>query len=342
MPANDSGAPTRSPGPVSLLRQATELPFAGIPTFMKLPICLTPADLKAGNIDMAIGGAPWDGTNMNRSGAQWGPRCVRTSDIYVTPHDRPNQDVRVDGFQHVQLCDYGDAEILVGDTQGTYANIRSFVAEIAQAGVIPVIVGGDHGITWPAATAVFEKHLPNRVGLFHIDAHADTAPDFQGNIYSHASPIRRLVETGMVRGEDIVQIGLRGYFPDDDVLQWMRDSGIRSHFMTDVDRDGFNAVLDRALGQAAEAGIPVYLTVDVDAADPAYAPGTSAPEPGGLTSRQMLRTVRRVCSEIGIVGMDVVELNPLCDSGITARLVQGCIMEAITGVAMRRLDRSKD
>jgi agmatinase len=308
---------------------------------MKLPVCLTPEDLTAGAIDVAVGGAPWDGTAVTRSGTHLGPQAIRTCDhLPSPPRNRPHLHVNVDPFEHLNVCDYGDAEVVIGSTDRTYQNIRSFVAEILAAGAIPVVLGGDHGITWPAATAVADHYGYGRIGVVHFDAHSDTAPDMQGVLAGHGTPMRRLIESGAVRGRNFVQVGLRGYWPGPDVVAWMEGQGMRSHFMAEVQRHGFDTVLERAINEAMSGSADhLYISVDVDAVDPAHAPGTGSPEPGGLTSAEVLRAVRRMAAEVGMVAMDVVEVSPPYDSGnnITALFAHRCVLEALTGTAMRRL-----
>jgi agmatinase len=252
---------------------------------------------------------------------------------------RPHLDVRVDPFDHLVVCDYGDADVLIGNVDGTFANVKSFVAEMLAGGAMPIILGGDHGITWPVATAVADAYGYGTVGIVHFDAHADTSPDMRGTLAGHGTPMRRLIESGAVPGRNFVQVGLRGYWPDEDILAWMEEQKMRTHFMAEIRADGFDAVLARALEQALDTADHLYISVDVDCADPAYAPGTGTPEPGGLTSGELLRAVRRLAAEVGAVGMDVVEVSPPYDAGnnITAMFANRCVMEALTGTAMRRL-----
>ena len=265
----------RPPGPISLNRYELELAWQGIPTFMKLPVCLTPEDLRAGGVDVAVGGAPWDGTALTRAGTHMGPQAIRTCDhLPAPPYGRPHLHVRVDPFEHLTVCDYGDAEIIIGSTDRTFENIRSFVAEILEGGAIPVILGGDHGITWPAATAVADVYGYGKIGIVHFDAHADTAPDMQGVLAGHGTPMRRLIESGAVLGRNFVQVGLRGYWPTPDIVAWMEEQQMHSHFMAEVQRHGFETVLERAIDEALSGSADrLYISVDVDAVDPAHAPG---------------------------------------------------------------------
>lgn len=332
--------PARRPGPLSLSRYKTEPAWLGFQTFGKFPICLTPEDLKAGKIDVAVCGVPWDGTTISRSGTNLGPQAIRACDHDPAPPlSRPHQHVGVDFFEHLNVCDYGDANIIVGDTDRTFANIRSFVREIVEAGAIPLILGGDHSVTQPNIEGLADVFGQGRIGVVHFDAHADTAPDMQGVLLNHGSPMRRLIESGVVKGCDFVQIGLRGYWPGREVSAWMEEQHMKSHFMAEVQAHGFDAVLERAINEALEKADHLFISLDIDVFDPSVAPGTGAPEPGGLGSHEVLRAVRRLAAEVGIVGMDVLEVSPPYDAGnnITSLLAQKCVFEALTGIAMRRL-----
>jgi agmatinase len=321
-------------------RPESERGFAGIQTFMKLPVCLTPEDLRAGAIDVAVCGVPWDGTVVGRSGTHLGPTAIRSAD-YLGGYGSslPHLDVRIDPLEHLRACDYGDAEVLVGNTLGTFDLVRDFIAGIVGTGAVPLILGGDHAITWPTATAVADAYGHGKVGIVHFDAHADTAPDSPGSLASHGTPMRHLIESGAIPGRNFVQVGLRGYWPDKPILDWMEENELRTHFMAEIRRDGFDTVLQRAVDEAMESADYLYISLDVDVCDPAYAPGTGTPEPGGLTSADVLRAVRRLSAEVGIVGMDVVEVSPPYDgnAGITALLAHRAIREAMTGMAMRKV-----
>ncbi len=332
--------PARPAGPIDLTRYEIEPAWSGIQSFLKLPICYTPEDLRIGKIDAAFCGVPWDSTAISRSGAHLGPQAVRSCDhTPVPPRNRPHLHVGVDPFEHLNVCDYGDANVIIGDTMRTFANITSFVGEIVGSGAIPIIMGGDHGITWPNVTALAEHYGYGNVGVVHFDAHADTAPDMQGNLASHGTPMRRLIESGAVLGKNFIQVGLRGYWPGPDVLAWMAEQKMRTHFMAEIEEHGFNSVLDDAIAEALDGPEHLFISLDLDVCDPAHAPGTGSPEPGGLTSMEVLRAVRRLSAEVGIVGMDIVELSPPYDSGnnITALLAHRAVLEALTGTAMRKL-----
>jgi arginase family enzyme len=165
------------------------------------------------------------------------------------------------------MCDYGDVEVLIGNQAGTYDNIWRFVVEIFDGGAIPIILGGDHGITWPWTTAVAARYDHDKVGIVRFDADADTAPDMQGALHGHGTPIRRLIGSG-VPARNFVQIGLRGYLPEPHVLAWREKRQSRNHFEAEIRRNGMDDALDTV--------DDLYISLDV--ADPAYTPGTGTPE----------------------------------------------------------------
>ncbi|MDQ4110348.1 MAG: agmatinase [Actinomycetota bacterium] len=326
------------PGPIHVNRRR-EGGFSGIQTFGKLPICLTPEDLVAGEIDVAICGVPWDSTAGGRSGTNHGPWAIRKCD-YMGGYGFPMQhlDVHVDAFKELNCCDYGDAPIALGNTPESFEGIRKFVGTIVEAGAIPIIMGGDHGITWPSATAVADHYGHGKVGIVHFDAHADAGEGMPGSLGGHGTPMRKLIDSGAIPGKNFVQVGLRGYYPDQPLLDWMKERQMRSHFMAEINRYGFQQVLERAVDEALDQADHLYLSLDIDVCDPAYAPGTGTPEPGGLTSIDVLTAVRRLSAEVGIVGMDIVEVSPPYDAAgeITVLLANRAIREALTGIAMRR------
>ena len=171
----------------------------------------------------------------------------------------------------------------------------------------------------------------------HFDAHADTGDIEFGSLYGHGQPMRRLIESGAARGDRFLQIGLRGYWPGPPTLEWMAQQRMRSYEMSEIGARGLGACLDEAFATATDDCDGVFLSVDIDVADPAHAPGTGTPEPGGLSARELLDAVRRVCLELPVVGIDVVEVSPPYDSAdITAALANRVVLESLSGIARRR------
>ena len=208
---------------------------------------------------------------------------------------------------------------------------------MAQAGALPIVLGGDHSITFPSASAVADALGHGRLGIVHFDAHADTGDDAWGVLLSHGTPMRRLIESGAVPGRAFVQVGLRGYWPPPELFDWMREQGMRWHTMHDIERRGFDAVLTEAIEQALDGPERIYLSVDIDVLDPAYAPGTGTPEPGGLTARELLGAVREVALRTELAGVDIVEVSPPYDpAGITAEVAHRVVLEVLSALAAKR------
>ena len=195
-------------------------------------------------------------------------------------------------------------------------------------------LGGDHSITEPCIAAIAARRGP--VGLLHFDTHTDTGREVFGVERSHGTPMFRLVEAGHVAGARYAQIGLRGYWPGPAEFEWQREHGIASFFMHDVRELGIREVARACARRTSGAG-PVYLTVDVDVLDPAFAPGTGTPEPGGMTSSTCSGRCARSPQRVELVGVDVVEVLPTAigSADITALVAERIVREALTGLALR-------
>ena len=247
--------------------------------------------------------------------------------------------MRVDGLTDLNVRDAGDVEMFSGDAQTSCAALQAVVETVAQSGAVPLILGGDHTVTWPDVTGVARAVGWGRVSVIHFDAHADTGKIEFGSLIGHGQPMRLLIDSGAARGDRFLQVGLRGYWPPPDVLAWMAEQGMRSFEMTEIGVRGLDDVLTEAMSIAMDDCDGVFLSVDIDVADPGHAPGTGTPEPGGLSSRALLDAVRRICYEVPIVGMDVVEVSPPYDhSDITAMLGNRVVLEALTAMARAKAD----
>jgi agmatinase len=302
--------------------------YAGLLTYSGLPYTQDPADLRG--VDAAIVGAPTDDLVSDRSGSRFGPRAIRAASCPPGPH----LEARVDWSQALRVVDFGDAPVVPADPSGSHRAIETLVAEVARAGAIPVVLGGDHSIAEPDMRGVAAAHGP--LGLVHFDTHTDTGTEVFGVEVSHGTPMFRLVRDGIVDGRRYVQIGLRGYWPGEEELAWQADHGITSFFMHDVRDLGIVEVVERTVAIVGEG--PAFLSVDVDVLDPAFAPGTGTPEPGGMTSLELLGSVREVAHRLQLVGMDVVEVIPTAvgSADVTALVAERIVREALTGIALRR------
>jgi agmatinase len=289
--------------------------------------------------DVVILGAPFDGGTSHRPGTRFGPQYIRQT-CYLPPDgSRPSLALRVDGLKDLRVYDAGDVEMFSGDAERSVADLQTAVAAVTGAGAIPLILGGDHTIAWPDAAGVAEHVGHGRVSMIHFDAHADTGNIEFGSLIGHGQPMRRLIESGAVRGDRFLQIGLRGYWPPPETLDWMADQRMRSYEMTEIGARGLTECLTEAFEISMDDCDGVFLSVDIDVCDPGHAPGTGTPEPGGLTARELLDSVRRIAYELPVVGMDVVEVSPPYDHAeVTSFLANRVVLEALSGIARRRQD----
>jgi agmatinase len=310
-------------------------PYVGPSTFSNLPWVTDPEELRSRQVDVAIVGAPFDDMVTHRSGARFGPRAIREAQYSVGSLN--SLQLGIQPYDVLTVVDAGDANVVPALPERGHAMIFRKVHEVAATGAIPIVLGGDHSITWPSATAVSEVRRPGSIGIVHFDAHADTAPDSWGQLAGHGSPMRRLIESGAVLGRNFVQVGLRGYWPSPDVLAWMREQGLRWHLMTEIEERGAEAVIDTAIAEALEGADAIYISVDIDVVDPGMAPGTGTPEPGGLLPRELLRAIRRIAGAVDVAGMDIVEVSPPYDwAESTAAIANRVALETISALAVKR------
>ena len=306
----------------------------GSTTFQKVP-AVTDEELAASGAEVAIVGAPIDDGASNRAGARFAPRAIRTATYHSG--DLWSIQLETEVLSKVKVVDAGDAPVVPSRLARGLRVVHEKVWRVAKAGAIPIVLGGDHSVTYPSAAAVARHQDPRKVGVVHFDAHADTGADQWGNLYAHGQPMRRLIEEGWVEGRNFVQVGLRGYWPTEGTFGWMRERGLRWHTMVEIEERGAEAVIADAIAEALDGPECIYLSVDIDVVDPGTAPGTGTPEPGGILPREMLRAVRQIVGRVDLVGMDVVEVSPPYDqSEVTAMLAHRVVMEAISALAVKR------
>lgn len=293
---------------------AADIPrFAGIPTFMRLPVFDDPAQ-----VQIALVGVPWDGGTTNRAGARHGPREVRNQSSLMR---RVHHVSRIAPYDLVRVGDLGDAPTNPIDLLDSLARIERFYRGIEAAGTVPLSVGGDHLVTLPIFRALAVRRP---IGMVHFDAHSDTNDRYFGdNPYTHGTPFRRAVEEGLLDPKRTVQIGIRGsvYSADDEAFA--RECGIRVIAMEEFAELGVAATLAevrRVVGSG-----PTYVSFDVDVLDPAFAPGTGTPEIGGMTTLEAQHLVRGL-QGLNLVGADVVEVSPPFDAGGATALVGATMM----------------
>jgi agmatinase len=302
--------------------------YAGLLTFGGLLYTEDPAGLEG--FDVAVVGAPTDDLVSDRPGTRFAPRAIRAASCSPGPH----LEAKVDAFAELRMVDFGDAPVLPADPARSHEAIEATVGQVLAAGAIPLVLGGDHSISEPDIRACAAKH--GSVGLVHFDTHTDTGKEVFGVEISHGTPMYRLVEEGAIDPKRYVQIGLRGYWPGPAEFDWQAEMGIASFFAHDVRGRGIEAVVEEAIGIVGDGA--TFLSIDVDVLDPAFAPGTGTPEPGGLTSAELLWAARTVAAKLEIVGADVVEVIPtnVGSADITALVAERTVREVMTGIALRR------
>ena len=306
-------------------------------TFLGIPRCDLDDPQSYQGLDVVIVGAPIDSGTSHRSGAKFGPQAIRMGDYLPHDAERPHLALRVDALQELKIADAGDLLMPPGNLEESLKVLRDATEKISRAGAIAVVLGGDHSIASADVAGIAAHRGKGKISMIHFDAHADTGNLQMGALVGHGTPMRRLIENGDVRGDRFLQLGLRGYWPDGATLDWMRDQGMRSYEMTEIHHRGLNTVLDESFATLTSECDGVFLSVDIDVVDPGMAPGTGTPEPGGMTSRELLEAVRRICLELPIVGIDVVEVAPPFDSAdITAILANRVVLEALSAITKRK------
>jgi agmatinase len=305
-------------------RQSFKSPrFAQPATFMRLPYR---TDLTGA--DVAILGVPFDGGTSYRSGARLGPREIRAQSSLIRPYSYFQ---KIAPFERLHVLDAGDVDAPPVSIEKCYATVETAVGAVLAAGVVPMIVGGDHSISLPVLRALAKRHGP--VSLVQVDAHIDTWDDYFGGKYFHGTPFRRAVEERLIDPRRFVQVGIRGPMYGEDDFDFHREHGITMIDVETVHARGVEAIVE-SIRERVEG--PVYVTFDIDGVDPAFAPGTGTPEIGGLTSHQAQRLVRGLAG-LDVVGCDLVEVAPPFDGPgqITALLAANLLFELLCVIAQR-------
>ena len=274
---------------------------SGISTFMRLPYITDPKEL-----DIAILGIPYDGTSSYRPGCRMAPREIRDMSAGIRVY---NDALQVNPYKKHRIADYGDLSTDPFSIEETFRRIEEGIDKLVAANVVPVCVGGDHGITYPILKPIAKKHGP--LALVHVDAHPDTYDTQFGHKLTHATPMRRAIEDNLLIPSKIIQVGIRGTSFDEHGLEYGKKKGFRvwtaEEFMATNIKD-FKAEVHRIVGDTK-----CYLSFDIDGLDPSVAPGTTCPELGGLTSLHGLQLIRSLLG-LKLVGADITCVSPPLDT----------------------------
>jgi agmatinase len=290
--------------------------FTGISTFLRLPHITQPEEL-----DIAIIGVPFDGGTTYRPGPRFGPRHVRAQSAIIRPW---NPILKLNPFAKFRVADYGDLPVNPLSIEDTFRRIEQGITPVLDAGARCLCVGGDHSISLPILRAVAKKHSP--VCLIQFDAHNDLWDEYFGSKYSHGTPFRRAFEQGLLTDGGVLQVGLRGQVYAEDDFDFAHAHKVRMVTAEEFHAKGMTPV-QRHL--KAFRGKPVYITLDIDSVDPAFAPGTGTPQVGGFSSAQILELVRALRG-LNVVGADLVEVSPPYDNGeLTSLLAANLLFELL-------------
>ncbi|MEL6599294.1 MAG: agmatinase [Pseudomonadota bacterium] len=307
--------------------------FAGVPSFMRLPV-VEAGHARRAEVELGLIGVPWDGGTTNRPGPRHGPRQLRD---YSTMIRRINPASGIDPFDRVRCADLGDVGPNPADVDDSLARITAAFEEVARDGITPLMAGGDHLCSLPVLRGLVGDRGP--VGMVHFDAHTDLYDSYFGGFrYTHGTPFRRAIEEGLLDPKRVVQIGIRGTQYDGEDIAWGRAQGVTIIMVEEMFDLGPQAVMAKARDVVGDQ--PTYLSFDIDFIDPAFAPGTGTPEIGGPTSFQAQQMVR-LLDGLDLIGADLVEVSPPFDpAGGTAWLGVSIMFEIMcvlsTAIAARR------
>jgi agmatinase len=316
----DGGEAIEASDRAAAFREATpgsdvELAYAGIDTFLKAP----QRDVgDVGDVDAAVLGVPYDGAVSNRPGARYGPGAIRRASgwwAYLAAYKGGLTNMQTGhavDFDELSMADCGDVPVFPMDRETTAESITSHVATVAQQ-TMPVVLGGDHYCTFPAVPGFAEGAGHDSVGLVQIDAHTDTvseSPTFGTDF--HGSSTARIAESAYVDFEHVSQVAIRGYEAPG-YFEFAADQGLGLYTVRDIEDRGVAAVVEDAISHAATGTDAVYVTFDIDGVDPAVAPGTGTPVPGGLSSSDAIRAMEILGDHDDVGAVDLMEVAPRYD-----------------------------
>ena len=325
----------REPGPFSVHRYL--FPKSGVPTFGGAKVAIWPEDLVAGNVDVAIIGVP-SNVSSGRRDAGNGPGAMRALNTIATP------DVQslVKPLEALSVVDYGDFAVDWLSIERTVDHVADMVAETADTGAIPMLVGGDTSMLYPGVRGVAQARGTGTFGLLHFSAHPD-AERFGDHTISDRQALFLLLDQGIVKGSETVQVGLRGPAVDAETLQWLRDKGVRYHTMAEIQQSGFEKVLKRILREVKKGPDAFFVSIDVSVIDPAEMIAAGRATPNGLRIEEVTQAIRHVCAAKDIVGFEVTDMAPMLDISRLSVVNANAVLNAcLVGIAARKVGLDPD
>lgn len=326
---------TREPGPFSVHRYM--FPESGVPTFASARVAMYPEDLMAGDVDVAIVGIPND-MGSGRRNAEYGPRVMRALDTIATP----DVNTLVDPMKVLNVVDYGDFSVDNMSTERTVGHVTAMVAETAATGAVPMMVGGDTSMLYPGVRGVAEEQGYGEIGLVHFSAHPDADREAVHTI-SDEQALFLLLDEGIIDGEDMITVGLRGPAVTADTLQWLRDQGVRYHTMAEVGRRGFERVLERVMDEVEDGPDRFFVSVDVSVIEPTQMVAAGRIVANGLDVQRLSATIRHICADKDIVGFEITDMAPMLDYSRLSAVNANTVLNAcLVGMAARRAGYDAD
>ena len=319
----------RDPGPFSVHRYL--FPQSGIPTFAGASVAIWPEDLVAGEVDVAIIGVP-NNASSGRRDAGNGPNAMRATNTIAMP------DVQslLKPHEVLSVVDYGDFYVDWLTTELTVGHVTDMVAETAETGAIPMLVGGDTSMLYPGVKGVARSRGKGTFGLLLLNAHPD-AEQYGDHTVSDRQSIFLLIDEGIVNGSDTVQVGLRGQAVNVETLQWLRSKKVRYHTMAEIQQRGFDKVLKRVLREVEKGPDAFFVSIDVSVIDPSEMVAAGRIAPNGLRLEEVTQAIRHVCAAKDIVGFEVTDMAPMLDFSRLSVVNANALLNAcLVGIAVRK------
>ncbi len=294
---------------------------------------------EAEHADVGILGVPFDTAVMGRRGCRFGPESVRSSLVFSNVYD-PSVDV--DLSTGLRVTDFGNVDVLQTDVLGTHDRIEQVVTAVYALGVTPVIIGGDHSITYPNVKSLINTTEGN-VGVIMIDGHLDVRHSHHGEV-SSGTPFRRIMEEpdNPVLPKNLVEVGINGWLNSRYYMDYCRDIGVTVIPARQVHRRGVDDVIVQAFEIASDGTEAFFLSIDIDGLDMSIAPGTCAPNPGGLTAYEALEMVWQIGQHPLSKGLDVLEIAPSLDCGGVTSMMGAALIMYYLGATKKRLEKQHD
>jgi len=325
----------RDAGPFSVHRYL--FPTSGVPTFAGAKVAIWPEDLVAGKVDIAIIGIPSNASSGRRD-ARHGPNAMRATNTIAAPDEQS----LIEPHEILSVVDYGDFSVDWLSTELTVDHVTDMVAETAETGAIPMLVGGDTSMLYPGVKGIAKARGRGTFGLLQFNAHPDSER-FGDHTVSDRQAMFLLLDEGIVNGSETVQVGLRGSALDLESLQWLRSQKVRYHTMAEIQQRGFDKVLTKVIREVERGPDAFFVSIDVSVIDPAEMIAAGRIAPNGLSIDEVTRAIRHVCAAKDIVGFEITDMAPMLDVSRLSVINANAVLNAcLVGIAVRKAGLEPD